>query len=266
MDKKYSSVKAALVMGAVVVVLAFQLIALPQPQSGGGYDLDWHTVDGGGVMFSTGGDFELSGTIGQPDAGGPLTGGDFELTGGFWAMEAEACFVESTVPPDCAIDARQPSEPDGGSPAGWNSFEFAFNEGCNVGAMGPGDFVVTVTGGTAPSISDVTQILGRLTLQLDRAIPIGEWTCIEHTGSGTTACAGWLPNDVSGNGTSAAADIPWLMDCLDGVRACEMWQCDADRSGQCQPADVLRAIDLLNGAGEYEPWLDIALPACPSGP
>ena len=34
-------------------------------------------------MLSTGGDFELSGTIGQPDAG-LLVGGGFTLTGGFW--------------------------------------------------------------------------------------------------------------------------------------------------------------------------------------
>lgn len=49
----------------------------------GGFDLSWHTVDGGGGMNSAGSDFKLSGTIGQPDAG-VLTGGDFELTGGFW--------------------------------------------------------------------------------------------------------------------------------------------------------------------------------------
>jgi hypothetical protein len=30
---------------------------------------------------------ELSGTIGQHDAGGPMTGGAFSLTGGFWAAE-----------------------------------------------------------------------------------------------------------------------------------------------------------------------------------
>jgi hypothetical protein len=51
------------------------------------YDIDWHTIDGGGVMWSSGGAFELSGTIGQPDAGPGtpgMNGGDFTLTGGFW--------------------------------------------------------------------------------------------------------------------------------------------------------------------------------------
>jgi len=41
------------------------------------------TIDGGGVMRSIGGEFELSGTIGQPDAG-TMSGDGFDLTGGFW--------------------------------------------------------------------------------------------------------------------------------------------------------------------------------------
>jgi hypothetical protein len=58
------------------------------------FSLDWWTVDGGGEMFTTdGGDFELSGTIGQPDANATvMTGGDFELTGGFWSGIEELCF------------------------------------------------------------------------------------------------------------------------------------------------------------------------------
>jgi len=41
------------------------------------------TIDGGGAMRSTSGVLELSGTIGQPDAG-VLSGGACKLTGGFW--------------------------------------------------------------------------------------------------------------------------------------------------------------------------------------
>jgi hypothetical protein len=49
------------------------------------FTINWHTIDGGGGT-STGGVFSVSGTIGQPDAGGPLTGGNYSLTGGFWAF------------------------------------------------------------------------------------------------------------------------------------------------------------------------------------
>ena len=48
------------------------------------YTIDWHTIDGGGGT-SRGGSYELSGTIGQPDAApAPLVGGEYELVGGFW--------------------------------------------------------------------------------------------------------------------------------------------------------------------------------------
>ncbi len=46
------------------------------------YDISWSTIDGGGGR-STGADFALVGTIGQPDAG-EMAGGDYQLSGGFW--------------------------------------------------------------------------------------------------------------------------------------------------------------------------------------
>jgi hypothetical protein len=49
------------------------------------FDLSWNTIDGGGgTSTDIASGFELSGTIGQPDAGGPMVGGGFELVGGFW--------------------------------------------------------------------------------------------------------------------------------------------------------------------------------------
>jgi hypothetical protein len=53
-------------------------------QSGGGYDLTWNSIDGGGAMFSTGGNYSLGGTIGQADAG-TMSGGSYTLAGGFWS-------------------------------------------------------------------------------------------------------------------------------------------------------------------------------------
>jgi hypothetical protein len=49
------------------------------------YSIDWHKVAGGGGS-SSGGQYEISGTIGQHDAGSPMTGGNYSLTGGFWSL------------------------------------------------------------------------------------------------------------------------------------------------------------------------------------
>ena len=68
----------------LVVGLMLLLPARSQAQSGGGYDLSWATVDGGGGAWSAGGAFELAGSIGQPDASPPLQGGGYSLQGGFW--------------------------------------------------------------------------------------------------------------------------------------------------------------------------------------
>ena len=78
--KALSAILLPLVVAAVVV--------------GEDFDLSRSTIDGGGIMFSTGGDFELSGTIGQPDAG-VMSNGPFALTGGFWFQQ---------VPADCNRD------------------------------------------------------------------------------------------------------------------------------------------------------------------
>ncbi|UCE50206.1 MAG: hypothetical protein JSW47_08585 [Phycisphaerales bacterium] len=54
------------------------------------YDVPAFTIDAGGDT-SSGGDFSLTATIGQPHAG-VMTGGDFELAGGF-APGGPMCIV-----------------------------------------------------------------------------------------------------------------------------------------------------------------------------
>ena len=49
------------------------------------YSIDWYKVSGGGGT-STGGLYSVSGTIGQHDAGGPMTNGPYSVTGGFWSF------------------------------------------------------------------------------------------------------------------------------------------------------------------------------------
>jgi hypothetical protein len=51
------------------------------------YSIDWDKGAGGGGT-STGVVYSLSGTIGQHEAGGPMTGGNYSLIGGFWSLYA----------------------------------------------------------------------------------------------------------------------------------------------------------------------------------
>ena len=73
------------------ILLLAALLILPATlsfaQTGGGYDLTWSTVDGGGATFSEGGGYSLGGTVGQPDAG-VLSDGNYTLAGGFWGSAA----------------------------------------------------------------------------------------------------------------------------------------------------------------------------------
>jgi len=61
--------------------------------------MDWSTVDGGGGA-STGGVFAISGAIGQPDAGEPMTNEPYSLMGGFWALPQA---VQTEVAPTLTI-------------------------------------------------------------------------------------------------------------------------------------------------------------------
>jgi hypothetical protein len=65
----------------------FALLLLPAGALAQSYKIDWYKVAGGGGTSSAG-SYNLSGTIGQPDAGPVMTGGSYALTGGFWAIYA----------------------------------------------------------------------------------------------------------------------------------------------------------------------------------
>ena len=88
------------------------IITLVEPSLAQNFDLSWYTVDGGGAVFTTGGSFELSGTIGQSDAGGPMTGGTFTLNGGFWPGAAPA----GTGVPAASVTAAVSRKPNAAGP------------------------------------------------------------------------------------------------------------------------------------------------------
>jgi hypothetical protein len=70
----------SLLLCFVILHSSFCLRAMGQQ-----YSIDWFKVAGGGGT-STGGTYQVSGTIGQHDAGGPMTNGQYSLIGGFWSV------------------------------------------------------------------------------------------------------------------------------------------------------------------------------------
>lgn len=70
------------------------------PALGGTPSIDHFTIDGGGGT-SSGGDWSITGTIGQPDAGPALIGAGFTLEPGFWT-------VPLTTEPPCPADVAPP--------------------------------------------------------------------------------------------------------------------------------------------------------------
>jgi hypothetical protein len=64
--------------GIILAALALAQTARAQ------FNINWFTIDDGGGT-NAGGQFALSGTIGQPDAAPALIGGSFKLEPGFWS-------------------------------------------------------------------------------------------------------------------------------------------------------------------------------------
>jgi len=71
-------------MKQLILCLSFLLALSASAQT---YSIDWFKIAGGGGA-STGSVYTVTGTIGQHDAGGPLTGGSYSLVGGFWSLFA----------------------------------------------------------------------------------------------------------------------------------------------------------------------------------
>ncbi|MHC4109770.1 MAG: hypothetical protein ACYSUY_01770 [Planctomycetota bacterium] len=79
------------VLNERVILVTLLVLDLIVSSSLGQYELSWYTIDGGGGR-SGGGQYELLGTIGQPDAAWS-SGGDYELLGGFLSG-GPLCFVD----------------------------------------------------------------------------------------------------------------------------------------------------------------------------
>jgi len=117
------------------------------------YSIASHQISGGGGT-STNGVYQVSGTIGQGVAGGPLTGGNYSLIGGFWGMittvqtaglpilsitaSGNAVIVSWPATVSCSLQQN----PDMGNSAGWTASSYTVSS-----VLGTNSITVTAPAG-----------------------------------------------------------------------------------------------------------------------
>lgn len=191
---------------------------------------------------------------------------------GYGRLDAYGALLEAdtwpqmlaTFPPSGSIDARRPhliNNPF--AQQGWQQFDASFRGDSE--RLVPEDFTV-VSAVFTPLVATVAPEGETVTIQLNGIIPERQWTTISHEKSGTYTRLGFLPGDVNGNGVTGLDDLEDLkfeLELLNAnppgasgpVEPLPLWSTDIDRSGKTTPADLIELINLMNGAGTYEPYL-----------
>lgn len=205
---------------------------------------------------------------------------------GTWMGTATTCVPDPCVPQGClntpigaaappseTIDARQPHETEATTPRqGIGTADDPIVLALGVTGA-EGCFELCETGPDlelgANGIAAVTDLGGGLyRIVLTRAITPGVVTTIRHTGDGSFAEYASHPGNVNADTTADASDLVSLAAILDGTEgsAYGPYSADVDHSGLTTPADLLREVDLLLGAGAFDPWLGTDAPVrdiCP---
>ena len=123
------------------------------------YSIDWYKIAGGGGV-STSATYTVSGTVGQPDAGGAMSGGAYSVTGGFWSLIS---VVQTPGVPNLTI-----SHVGGSVVVSWpNTGSYTLKQSSDVGASNWPTSGYTVTPGDTNSIT-ITAPTGRLFFRLSK--------------------------------------------------------------------------------------------------
>ncbi len=160
------------------------------------------------------------------------------------------------------IDARRPFNPEDGLPVGRQETQVTFSGPVN--CLTPLDFLVTQQGaaGAAPYVTEVQPINeNEVRLLLSGPMADKAWTTFSYPAGGTSTRVGLLPGDVNGDADTGQADLEALIIFLsgEGPPLSDRFT-DINRSNATTPADLLEEIDLLVGAGDYQPYDGASLP------
>lgn len=180
--------------------------------------------------------------------------------------------IVSSDPPDGIIDARRDINPDSLVEQGWSSVEITFDG--NAEELGIASFDLDEVcnagncDGVPPNVTSVSGAGDVVTVSLNRPIDPKAWTVISYVDgdAGDVVRLGYLPADADASGSSTANDIVAVVDMVNESIAGgspPMYRGDIDRSGAVAVNDITELIDLLNGAGAYDAYFDVTLPALP---
>jgi hypothetical protein len=115
------------------------------------YSIDWNKISGGGGA-SSGGEYSVSGTIGQHDAGGAMSGGGYSLTGGFWSIISA---VQTPGAPLLGV-ARSGSQATISWPASASGFVLQQTGNLAAGVWSPSSAILTTNNGVISASIPVT--------------------------------------------------------------------------------------------------------------
>ena len=106
---------------------------------------------------------------------------------------------------------------------------------------------------------------GTYTLTLARPMTVGAVTTLTYTsdaGSVTTGAFVAHPGNANGDTQTTSLDILAVIDYLNEVAAPPwgLYGTDINHDGSFGPTDILRLIDLLNGADAFDVWNEQSLP------
>ncbi len=151
--------------------------------------------------------------------------------------------IDSSDPPDGAVDGRIVLLSAGKKDSAWNTVMLQFNG--DVGEVTTDDFEVRDGSKAPPRITNVEVSGSQVLIALGQGIRSGAWTTIKHKGSGSFTRIGRLSGDVSNDGRSDADDLMILIRGLNGGTNLPLYRADLDADGSVGARDALQLIDLL---------------------
>ncbi|MBI4717503.1 MAG: hypothetical protein HY763_06845 [Planctomycetes bacterium] len=160
-------------------------------------------------------------------------------------------------PPDGVVDARQPSlVTDAAARLGIDTIVVSAPLGADEHCW---QLSESATAGTPNAIADVHEVSGTYSIRLSRPITPGAATTITYRGTGGDPAAHFIahPGNVDGDTYASARDIVRFVDCCINGVCPPRWgsySCDINHSGAVTAEDICRLVDVLNGAGVFEPW------------